>query len=157
MTGCTHEGKDLCGLCWNPTREKDVPMTLNPDDFIVMNSPRFNGVVDAYVKGDKLAIMLIENSLNLIADLGYLRSGEYDGEDYLLIRTELDEYTDAMEAFFKHFNIKPLLQEHEEEHLSEQTFDSDKCGCGNCTCGGGGGGGGEGIIIQFPGSKENNS
>ena len=145
-------------LCWNPTNERDIPMTtLNPDDFVVMNSPRFEGVVDAYVKGDKLAIMLIENSLNLIADLGYLRSGEYDGEDYLLIRTELDEYTDAMEAFFKHFNIKPLLQEHEEEHLSEQTFDSDKCGCGNCTCGGGGGGGGEGIIIQFPGSKENNS
>jgi hypothetical protein len=135
-------------------------MTLNPDDFIVINPPRFTGVVDAYVKGDKLAIMLIENSLNLIADLGYLRSGDYEGEDYLLIRTELDEYTDAMEAFFKHFNIKPLLQEHEEGHLenlSEQTFDDNQCSCGNCTCGGGGGGGGEGIIIQFPGSKENNS
>jgi hypothetical protein len=123
-------------------------MTLNPDDFVVMGGPRFNGVVDAYAKGDKLAIMLIENSLNLVADLGYLRSGNYDGEDYLMIRAELDEYVDAMEAFFKHFNIKPLLQEHEEEHLSEQTFENKQCGCGNCTCGDGGSGG---IVIPFPG------
>jgi hypothetical protein len=64
-----------------------------------------------------------------------------------------------MEEFFKHFNIKPLLQEHDEEHLSnisEQTFEDNQCGCGNCTCGGGGGGG-EGIIIQFPGNKETNA
>ena len=125
--------------------------TLNPDDFIVINPPRFTGVVDAYVKGDKLAIMLIENSLNLIADLGYLRSGDYEGEDYLMIRTELDEYTDAMEAFFTHFNIKPLLQEHEEKHLSEQTFDNS-CDCGGCTCGGDDQEGG--IVIQFPGKTE---
>jgi hypothetical protein len=131
--------------------------TLNPDDFVVINPPRFNGVVDAYVKGDKIATMLIENSLNLIADLGYLRSSEYEGEDYLEIRAELDEYADFMGAFFKHFNIKALLQEHEEGHLFEQTFDDNQCGCGNCTCGGGGGGGGEGIIIQFPNNKENNS
>jgi hypothetical protein len=60
-------------------------MTLNPDDFVVMNSPRFTGVVDAYVKGDKIAVMLVENSLNIVADLGYLRSQraeDYDGEDY---------------------------------------------------------------------------
>ena len=47
------------------------------------------------------------------------------------------------------------VQEHEEGHLenlSEQTFDDNQCSCGNCTCGGGG----EGIIIQFPGNKENN-
>jgi len=125
-------------------------MTLNPDDFVIISTPRFNGVVDAYVKGDKLAIMLVENSLNIIADLGYLRSSEYEGEDYLEIRAELDEYADFMEAFFKHFNIKALLQEHVE---SEQTFDDNQCGCGNCTCGGGGGGGGEGIIIQFPGKE----
>jgi len=119
-------------------------MTLNPDDFVVMNNQRFNGVVDAYAKGDKLAIMLVENSLNIIADLGYLRSGDYDGEEYLDIRAELDEYTDAMDVFFKHFNIKPLLQEHDE---SEQTFEN-KCDCGNCTCGGDDK---EGIVIQFPG------
>jgi len=123
-------------------------MTLNPDDFVATGTPRFNGVVDAYAKGDKLAIMLIENSLNLVADLGYLRSGEYDGEDYLMIRAELDEYVDAMEAFFTHFNIKALLQEHVEEHLSEQTFENKQCGCGNCTCGDGGS---DGIVIQFPG------
>lgn len=130
-------------------------MTLNPDDFIVMSTPRFQGVVDAYVKGDKIAVMLVENSLNIIADLGYLRSQraeDYDGEDYFEIRATLDEYTDAMEEFFKHFNIKPLLQEHDEDHqfnLSEQTFDNDKCGCGNCTCGGDDKGG---IVIQFPGN-----
>ena len=78
-------------LCWNPTNKREISMTLNPDDFIVMSTPRFNEVVDAYVNGDKLAIMLIENGLNLIADLGYLRSGGYDGEDYYQIRAELDE------------------------------------------------------------------
>lgn len=124
-------------------------MTLNPDDFIVMNTPRFNEVVDAYVKGDKLAIMLIENGLNLIADLGYLRSSDYDGEDYYQIRAELDEYVDALEGFFKHFNIKALLQEHQEETLSEQTFEDKKCGCGNCACGSDNGG----IVIKFPGNE----
>ena len=122
-------------------------MTLNPDDFIVMSTPRFNEVVDAYVKGDKLAIMLIENGLNLIADLGYLRSSDYDGEDYYQIRAELDEYVDALEGFFKHCNIKALLQEHQEGTLSEQTFEDKKCSCGNCTCGGDSGG----IVLQFPG------
>ena len=121
-------------------------MTLNPDDFVVTSTPRFNSVVDAYVNGDKLAIMLIENSLNLIADLSYLRAGDYDGEDYLDIRAELDEYADFMGAFFKHFNIKALLQEHDE---SEQTFEN-KCDCGNCTCGGDDKGG---IVIQFPGTE----
>ena len=128
-------------------------MTLNPDDFVVMNSPRYKNVVEAYMQGDKIAVMLVENSLNIVADLGYLRSN-YDGEDYFQIRAELDEYVDAMEEFYKHFNIKPMLQEHDEEHmtdLSEQTFESKECACGNCTCGGGGG---EGIIIQFPGGGE---
>ena len=132
-------------------------MTLNPDDFVVMNSPRYKNVVEAYMQGDKIAVMLVENSLNIVADLGYLRSQraeDYDGEDYYEIRAMLDEYTDAMEEFFQHFNIKPLLQEHDEEHLlniSEQTFENKECACGNCTCGGGGG---EGIIIQFPGGGE---
>jgi len=129
-------------------------MTLNPDDFVVMNSPRYKNVVEAYMQGDKIAVMLVENSLNIVADLGYLRSN-YDGEDYFQIRAELDEYVDAMEEFYKHFNIKPMLQEHDEEHmtdLSEQTFENKECACGNCTCGGGGGG--EGIIIQFPGGGE---
>jgi hypothetical protein len=125
-------------------------MTLNPDDFVVMNSPRYKNVVEAYMQGDKIAVMLVENSLNIVADLGYLRSN-YDGEDYFQIRAELDEYVDAMEEFYKHFNIKPMLQEHDEEHLSEQTFENKECACGNCTCGGGGG---EGIIIQFPGGGE---
>lgn len=120
-------------LCWNLTNERERPMTLNPDDFVII-TPRFNEVVDAYVKGDKLAIVLIENGLNLIADLGYLRSG-YDGEDYYQIRAELDEYVDAQEGFFKHFNIKALLQEHQE---TEQTFE-DKSGGGK--------------IIQFPGNE----
>ena len=121
-------------------------MTLNPDDFVITSTPRFNGVVDAYVNGDKIAIMLVENGLNLIADLGYLRSGEYKGEDYYQIRAELDEYVDALEGFFNHFNIKALLQEHAE---SEQTFEDKKCGCGNCTCGSNEGG----IVIQFPGKE----
>ena len=150
-TSCTHEGNDLCGLCWNPiTNKREIDMTLNPDDFVIMNNPRFKGVVDAYVEGDKIAIMLIENGLNLIADLGYLRSGEYDGEDYYQIRAELDEYVDALEGFFKHFNIKALLQEHQEETPFEQTFEDKKCGCGNCTCGGDDKGG---IVIQFPGTE----
>ena len=70
-------------------------MTLNPDDFVVLNSPRYKHVIEAYLQGDKLAVMLVENSLNIVADLGYLRSN-YDGEDYYQIRAELDEYADAI-------------------------------------------------------------
>jgi hypothetical protein len=119
---------------------------------------QYKELIEAYVAGDVIAIALVDQCINLVADIGYVRS--CDGEElakadieYFEVRAEIDEEIDNLVMLFAQFNIKSPLQKHCEDICScdtEQVFETHECACGGGACGGGGGGGA--VILPFPGN-----
>jgi hypothetical protein len=106
-------------------------------------NPQYKELAEAYLAGDENAIALIDCSIGVVANIGYIRS--CDGEElanadieYFEVRSELDEEIDLIAKLMTQFNIKSVLQEHCEGSCScddEQVFEKSSCGCGDCSCG----------------------